>query len=372
MAVATMAVVLLQQTLQPATVTVPAVLAAAQSVGLDIQHLMGCSSAGVIGSRVVLRLLIRVARQQLSTDRTRRHARRQRHAGRAARLPAADLSRGTAGPARKRRGPRDATHRVEAGRGPVGRGRKTEPTGSSDDDHAARTRRANRSRSLLDRTPLLVNAQSLLFRHRHSTTSSRDCKTTFPAARSPAALPAPSRRCRAPNCSAYSQSRGGQDVCFADGCVGVGLAGDIAMQSMTAQGAKPVGGIYQILKGQGSSIQIIVLDERATDALKEDDDERGRRRRRRGRGRRNTQNTARRQGRHGPVLRQGPDPQARPGRSQFPDAHPVGRRPGLYAAPAARRARAGRQRRADGGRTGAAGGRTGAPLSRSTPWRRRA
>lgn len=74
----------------------------------------------------------------------------------------------------------------------------------------------------------------------------------------------------------WSQSCSHQDFSFADGCVGVALSGDIQLQSLTAQGAKPVGGIYQILKGQGNTIQIIVLDERATEALKgetDDDDD---------------------------------------------------------------------------------------------------
>jgi indole-3-glycerol phosphate synthase len=60
-------------------------------------------------------------------------------------------------------------------------------------------------------------------------------------------------------------------TCFADGCVGVTIQGDVQVQSLTAQGAKPVGGIYQILKGQDATIQIIVLDERATEALKEEE-----------------------------------------------------------------------------------------------------
>jgi indole-3-glycerol phosphate synthase len=41
---------------------------------------------------------------------------------------------------------------------------------------------------------------------------------------------------------------------------------------MTAMGAKPVGGIYQVLKGSDSTISVIVLDEVATDALGEEDE----------------------------------------------------------------------------------------------------
>ena len=64
-----------------------------------------------------------------------------------------------------------------------------------------------------------------------------------------------------------------------DGCVGVSITGDLQLHSMTAPGAKPVGGVYQILKGQDSTIQVIVLDETATEnALveeeeKDDDDD---------------------------------------------------------------------------------------------------
>jgi hypothetical protein len=41
------------------------------------------------------------------------------------------------------------------------------------------------------------------------------------------------------------------------------------MAILQAQGAKPVGGIYQIIKGQDSTIQIIQLDESATQEIKE-------------------------------------------------------------------------------------------------------
>ncbi|EEC45823.1 predicted protein [Phaeodactylum tricornutum CCAP 1055/1] len=60
--------------------------------------------------------------------------------------------------------------------------------------------------------------------------------------------------------------------CLSDGCVGVAMTGDIQIQSMAAHGAKPVGGIYQILKGQDSTIGVIVLDETATQALKDEED----------------------------------------------------------------------------------------------------
>jgi indole-3-glycerol phosphate synthase len=58
---------------------------------------------------------------------------------------------------------------------------------------------------------------------------------------------------------------------FSSGCVGVALAGDFQIQSMTVQGAKPVGGVYQVVKGQESTISVIVLDEAATEALNESD-----------------------------------------------------------------------------------------------------
>eukprot|EP00977_Amphora_coffeiformis_P026711 scaffold29231_cov268-Amphora_coffeaeformis.AAC.4 len=72
----------------------------------------------------------------------------------------------------------------------------------------------------------------------------------------------------------------GASACYTDSCVGVALKGDVAVQSFSAQGAKPVGGIYQIVRGQESTIQIVVLDEQATEALQleeeqeeEDEDE---------------------------------------------------------------------------------------------------
>jgi indole-3-glycerol phosphate synthase len=59
----------------------------------------------------------------------------------------------------------------------------------------------------------------------------------------------------------------------ADGCVGLAMTGDVQLQTLTAQGAKPVGGIYQILKGKASTIQAIVLDETATAALRDENEE---------------------------------------------------------------------------------------------------
>jgi small ligand-binding sensory domain FIST len=55
---------------------------------------------------------------------------------------------------------------------------------------------------------------------------------------------------------------------LADGCIGVAMTGDLQVQTMIAQGAKPVGGVYKIVKGKGSSIQTISLDEQATDLVR--------------------------------------------------------------------------------------------------------
>jgi indole-3-glycerol phosphate synthase len=67
---------------------------------------------------------------------------------------------------------------------------------------------------------------------------------------------------------------------LADGCVGAAMSGDIEVQTMIAQGAKPVGGIYQIVKGQDQTIFSIALDEIATELVQQaeagegqDDDE---------------------------------------------------------------------------------------------------
>jgi small ligand-binding sensory domain FIST len=68
---------------------------------------------------------------------------------------------------------------------------------------------------------------------------------------------------------------------LADGCVGVVLTGDIQVKMMIAQGAKPVGGVYQIVKGQETTISAIALDEPATElvqtmeeeAVEDDDDD---------------------------------------------------------------------------------------------------
>lgn len=71
----------------------------------------------------------------------------------------------------------------------------------------------------------------------------------------------------------YSASGGGRQVTLTDGCVGVAMKGDIQLQTLSAQGAKPVGGVYRVLKGSDSTIQAIVLDEAATAALREEEEE---------------------------------------------------------------------------------------------------
>jgi small ligand-binding sensory domain FIST len=55
---------------------------------------------------------------------------------------------------------------------------------------------------------------------------------------------------------------------LADGCIGVAMTGDLQVQTMIAQGAKPVGGVYKIVKGQDATIQTIALDEQATDLVR--------------------------------------------------------------------------------------------------------
>ena len=55
---------------------------------------------------------------------------------------------------------------------------------------------------------------------------------------------------------------------LADGCVGVVMEGDIVVQNMIAKGAKPVGGVYNIVKGEASTISAVALDEAATDIMR--------------------------------------------------------------------------------------------------------
>jgi indole-3-glycerol phosphate synthase len=57
---------------------------------------------------------------------------------------------------------------------------------------------------------------------------------------------------------------------LAEGCIGVVMQGDIEAKAMIAQGAKPVGGIYRIVKGFDSTIQAICLDETATQLVEDD------------------------------------------------------------------------------------------------------
>ncbi|CAJ1947795.1 unnamed protein product [Cylindrotheca closterium] len=60
---------------------------------------------------------------------------------------------------------------------------------------------------------------------------------------------------------------------LADGCLGVALSGDLRIKTMIAQGAKPVGGVYRIVKGAETTIQAIALDESATELLQEEEDD---------------------------------------------------------------------------------------------------
>eukprot|EP00804_Cyclotella_cryptica_P014961 CCRYP_000576-RB/>CCRYP_000576-RB protein AED:0.08 eAED:0.08 QI:887/1/1/1/0.83/0.85/7/270/785 len=71
---------------------------------------------------------------------------------------------------------------------------------------------------------------------------------------------------------------------YGNGCVGVAFSGDIRVDTMIAQGAKPVGGVYRVVaagastpnsvadEGSRSTISAIVLDEAAT-ALEEETNE---------------------------------------------------------------------------------------------------
>ena len=52
-----------------------------------------------------------------------------------------------------------------------------------------------------------------------------------------------------------------------EGCVGVAMTGDAKFKVMVAQGAKPVGGIYRVVSGEGSTIGAIQLDDVATEQL---------------------------------------------------------------------------------------------------------
>lgn len=67
---------------------------------------------------------------------------------------------------------------------------------------------------------------------------------------------------------------------LADGCVGVAMVGDLEVKTMVAQGTKPVGGIYRVVTGNDSTVNAIVLDEAATqeanefeDAIDDDDND---------------------------------------------------------------------------------------------------
>lgn len=93
---------------------------------------------------------------------------------------------------------------------------------------------------------------------------------------------------------AYSTEEGNMPAVYGNGCVGVVMSGDVTVDTMIAQGAKPVGGVYRVVAagatgpnatpleedGSRSTISAIVLDEAATaledeaeEELEEDDDD---------------------------------------------------------------------------------------------------
>lgn len=72
--------------------------------------------------------------------------------------------------------------------------------------------------------------------------------------------------------SSLSRAKLYQSSCTTEGLVGVVLTGDLKLQAQRAEGAKPVGGVYRVVKGSESTIQAIVLDQDATQALEDQQD----------------------------------------------------------------------------------------------------
>lgn len=83
-------------------------------------------------------------------------------------------------------------------------------------------------------------------------------------------------------------TEGGTPAVYGSGCVGLVLSGDVTVDCMIAQGAKPVGGVYRVVaagnagsgkpgsleeEGNRSTISAIVLDEVATAALDEEEED---------------------------------------------------------------------------------------------------
>eukprot|EP00956_Cyclotella_meneghiniana_P039161 scaffold166848_cov76-Cyclotella_meneghiniana.AAC.3 len=91
---------------------------------------------------------------------------------------------------------------------------------------------------------------------------------------------------------AHSVENNSASSVYGDGCVGVTFTGDVRVDLMVAQGAKPVGGVYRVVaagatnpntasgsisssiedEGRRSTISAIVLDEAATSAVDEETD----------------------------------------------------------------------------------------------------
>lgn len=241
---------------RPAVVTVPAILAAAQAHDVSIWHIVGCSCAGAISSRVPAAA---AAAGMPPTDASTTACKPVDLEG----IPAVSVTLAVLP------GVQMKTFHVSAADIPEGR------TSAKDWKRAVGLLGVSMDDG--DSNPIVEDAPLFWLLPSPSFSTNLDellqgLQLYFPGSQMMGGIASTvSSLSRA---KVYRWSKGAhQDVCFADGCVGVALTGDIALQSLTAQGAKPVGGIYQILKGQDSTIQIIVLDERATEALKEAEDD---------------------------------------------------------------------------------------------------
>ena len=241
----------------PASATVPAVVAAARANQLEIQHMLGCSVAGVIGSS---------SSSSSAGTATTTACRPVELEGQPAvavtlcvlpdcqlytfQVSEPDLPSGGLGT------PAEEWKRA------VGLSKVVQDTTANEED------------SNKNSPPLFLLIPSPAF----STTLDdllQGLQNYFPGAQLAGGIASTVSSLSRAKLFCYSKGRGtssSSDVCFADGCVGVCITGDIAMEGLTAQGAKPVGGIYQILKGRDSTIQIIVLDESATEALASEDE----------------------------------------------------------------------------------------------------
>jgi indole-3-glycerol phosphate synthase len=277
---------------QPALVTVPALLAAARGRGVDVRSVVGCSAAGCIGSLVAAEA---PPPPPSSHKKKRRKEEERRNAAAAAAacrpvehesvpavsvtlavMPGVSVRTFHVVPADLPDADDDGGRRAHPSRwkravGLAGVGEEEEggEEADADDDVEEEEEEEGSSSTSPSEPPVFFVLPSPGFSTELDNLL-QGLQLYFPGCQTIGGI--------ASTVSSLSRAKlfrwqpGVQDVCLTEGCVGVALTGDVAVRSLTALGAKPVGGIYRIVKAIDSTVNVICLDETATEALQEEEE----------------------------------------------------------------------------------------------------